>query len=78
VETPATGEYFQMTPQGVLGAITLFKSANHLHYRREVLKLSEVLSYIGGLMGFLISFLFIINSYATFSLEMNLSADLFA
>ena len=36
-----------------------------------------IFSYIGGLIGALTSFFFIVKNYTDISLEMNLSADLF-
>jgi len=46
-------------------------------YTRSVLKLSEVVSYIGGLMGFILPFMFLMKNYTNLSLEMNISSELF-
>jgi len=66
-----------MSNIGTLGLIRIQITGNKLIYTRRLLKLSEVVSYIGGLMGFLISFLFIMKNYTSLALDMNLSADLF-
>lgn len=60
-----------------LALITLTKSASSLVYNRQVLKISAVVSYIGGLISAFTVFLFMLKKYTQTSLEINLSLDLF-
>ena len=53
------------------------KSGRSLIYNREVLKISTVISYIGGLVGAVAALLFIVKSYTDTSLEMNVSLEIF-
>ena len=53
------------------------KSGISLIYNREVLKISTVISYIGGLVGAVAALLFIVKSYTDTSLEMNVSLEIF-
>lgn len=47
----------------VYGLISIVKSATSIEVRREVQKISSVLSYIGGFYGALIATLFVIKAY---------------
>ena len=53
------------------------KSGRSLIYNREVLKISTVISYIGGLVGAVAALLFIVKSYTDTSLKMNVSLEIF-
>jgi hypothetical protein len=53
------------------------KSANSLVYNREVQKISVVFSYIGGLVGAITAFLFLVKSYADSSLEVTIGINMF-
>jgi hypothetical protein len=47
----------------VYALISIVKSATSIEVRREVQKISSVLSYIGGFYGALIATLFVIKAY---------------
>ena len=53
------------------------KSGRSLIYNREVLKISTVISYMGGLVGAVAALLFIVKSYTDTSMELNVSLDIF-
>ena len=53
------------------------KSTNSYTYKREVQKVSEVLSFIGGIIGAVSAILFIINIYTDFSFEVAIASELF-
>jgi hypothetical protein len=53
------------------------KSHSSLVYTREVQKISVVFSYIGGLVGAITAFLFLVKSYTDSSLEVNIGISLF-
>jgi len=46
-----------------MGSIYLAKGRNSLKYDREVMKIEEVISYMGGLLSALVALLFMLNSY---------------
>lgn len=51
-----------------LARVLLAKSTNTLKYSRQVQKISTVFSYIGGLVGAITAFLFLMKSYTDSSL----------
>lgn len=53
------------------------KSENSLKYNRQFLKISTVISYMGGLIGAVIAVLFFLKIYTDNALELNISIDLF-
>ena len=53
------------------------KSPTSLSYAREVQKLSQVLSNMGGLVGAVTAALFLLKSYTESSLEMAIGLELF-
>ena len=57
--------------------LVVSKSGRSLIYNREVLKISTVISYMGGLVGAVVALLFIVKSYTDTSLELNVSLEIF-
>ena len=55
----------------------LSKSPNSLLYKRTVLKISNVISFIGGLVGAITALMFFLKFYTQTALEINMSLDLF-
>ena len=53
------------------------KSTDEYYYNRKVQKISEVFSFVGGLIGAGTAVLFFINYYTDFSLEVLISASIF-
>lgn len=53
------------------------KSADSLSYKRQVLKISFVLSFIGGGIGILVFLMFIIRMYTSFSFNKAIANKIF-
>lgn len=69
VEETAVNHPYGLTGDGSpLVRVFFAKSVNSLAYGRQVQKISAVLSYIGGLVGAVTAFLFLIKSYTDSSL----------
>jgi hypothetical protein len=66
-----------VTPFTPLATIYLAKSSISLTYHREVQKVAAVLSYVGGLVGAITAFLFLVRSYTDSSLEVTIGINLF-
>lgn len=47
-------------------------------YTRNVRKISNVLSFIGGIISALLAVLFIMNSYTTFAFEVSIASEIFS
>ena len=63
--------------KSLLAHIMLSKSPNSLLYKRTVLKISNVISFIGGLVGAITALMFFLKFYTQTALEINMSLDLF-
>ena len=59
---------FSVGEQGLYAFAFIAKSSRSYKYKREVQKISTVLSYIGGLVGAISTVLFIIKAYTNISL----------
>lgn len=53
------------------------KSTDSHHYKRTVQKISEVFSFVGGIIGAGTAVLFFLNYYTDFSLEVIIASSLF-
>lgn len=51
-----------------IGTVLISRSNKSLVYQREVLKISTVISYIGGMIGAIVAILFVVKAYADCSL----------
>ena len=60
-------------PGNYIGILNLQKSTRSVSYEREVLKLSTVISYIGGMIGAIAALLFAVKFYTDSSLQMAIS-----
>ena len=56
---------------------SLTKSSQKYEYTRSVQKISTVFSFIGGIIGALLTALFIMNSYTSFAFEVSLATEIF-
>lgn len=56
----------------------LKKSAESTVFTRNVRKISNVLSFIGGIISALLTSLFIMNSYTAFAFEVSIAAEIFS
>ena len=55
----------------------LAKSSDSYHYKRVVLKISEVFSFIGGIIGAVFAVLFFLKNFTDFSLETVIASTVF-
>ena len=58
---------FKVTNSQPYAVYILRKDQASITYTRQVQKISEVLSFIGGIIGAILGLLFILNSYTSFS-----------
>lgn len=71
--------YFPLTNSGISYVyFDLKKSAQKMVYTRNVRKISNVLSFIGGIISALLAVLFIMNSYTTFAFEVSIASEIFS
>jgi hypothetical protein len=56
---------------------SLTKSSQKYEYKRSVQKISTVFSFIGGIIGALLTALFIMNSYTSFAFEVSMATEIF-
>jgi hypothetical protein len=68
VEQKAINHPYTVTANVPTVSVYLAKSENSLMYNRQVQKISAVFSYIGGLVGAITAFLFLIKIYNDSSL----------
>lgn len=54
------------------------KSSSSLTYTRNVKKISNVLSFIGGIISAILATLFIMNSYTAFAFEVSIASEMFS
>lgn len=58
-------------------SFSVAKSKDSYYYKRTVLKISEVFSYIGGIIGAVIALLFFFKKFTDFSLETVIASTVF-
>lgn len=56
---------------------SIIKSSQTFNYNREVQKISSVFSYIGGIIGAILTALFIMNNYTSFAFEVSIASEIF-
>lgn len=54
------------------------KSSSSVVYTRNVKKISNVLSFIGGIISAILTVLFIMNNYTAFAFEVSIASELFS
>lgn len=74
-------DYFQTmtmsTSKGVFAEINYQKSAIKLTYTRSFNKLDEYFAYVGGLIGTILGFIFLMNAYSERAYGVSIARELF-
>ena len=71
-------ERYPFVPAGQLMAqFTLFKSPKNVKFERKYNTFDEYLSYVGGLIGTIIGFMFIMGKYSEKAYEISLAHKIF-